>query len=92
MQQIEEESGHQRPNCRSLPENLSPEIGNGGRWHHVSKFSGAGFFRKLIAALEALDTNTPVRVEVIHGMARFTVAQSGSLLVELPLQDEVDRP
>ena len=46
------------------------------------------FFRRFVAALEALDINAPVRLETTQGAARFTDARSGLLLAELPLNDD----
>lgn len=52
--------------------------------------AGIDFFRPLVTALETLDARTPVRLETTEGMARFTVAQSGLLLAELPIPNDVD--
>jgi hypothetical protein len=46
------------------------------------------FFRRFVAALEALDVNAPVRLETTQWAARFTDARSGLLLAEMPLTDD----
>jgi hypothetical protein len=52
--------------------------------------AGVTFFRRLVAALEALDTSTLVRAEATPSMARFTIAHSGLLLAELPIGDDLN--
>jgi hypothetical protein len=47
------------------------------------------FFRRFVAALEALDVNAPVRLETTQAAARFTDARSGMLLAEMQLKDHI---
>jgi hypothetical protein len=47
------------------------------------------FFRRFVAALEALDVNAPVRLETTQATARFTDARSGMLLAEMRLKDDI---
>ena len=56
--------------------------------HGTTRPSAAAleFFRRFVAALEALDVNAPVRLEKTEGAARFTDARSGLLLAKTPLK------
>jgi hypothetical protein len=50
--------------------------------------AGLEFFKRLVAALEGLDPNAPVRLENPRGTWRFTDARSGLLLAEVPPKDD----
>jgi hypothetical protein len=57
--------------------------------HGTTQPNGAAleFVRRLVAALEALDVNAPVRLETTEGAARSTEPRSGLLLAELKDND-----
>jgi hypothetical protein len=47
--------------------------------------AGLEFSRRLVAALENIDADAPVRIETTQGAARFIDVRSGLLLAELPM-------
>ncbi len=45
------------------------------------------FMRRLVAALRAVDPNTPIRLDSTDGIARFINARTGQLMGEFLLRD-----
>lgn len=50
--------------------------------------AGLEFFKRFVAALEALEANALVRLDTNQGTARFTEARSGLLLGEVQIRDD----
>lgn len=48
---------------------------------------GLSFVRTLVANLESLDPDTPVRLEAFPERARFSNASTGMILAEIELSD-----
>jgi hypothetical protein len=51
--------------------------------------AGLAFLRRLVAALEALELNAPVRLETTQEVALFTDARTGLLLAEVQIGGDV---
>jgi len=51
--------------------------------------AAVAFFRRFVAALEALDVNAPVRLDTTQAAARFTDGRSGVLLAEMQLKHDI---
>jgi hypothetical protein len=56
----------------------------------VTRPSGAGleFYRRFVTALERIDRNEPVELEIHDGVASFTTASFGTLLAEIRFSDD----
>jgi hypothetical protein len=62
---------------------LRLEMAKDGTTHPSAK--AREFMETLVANLERLDRNTPVRLEIVCGVARFIDAVTGSVLGELKI-------
>lgn len=56
----------------------------------VTRPSGAGleFYKRFVAALEHIDSNEPVKLEIHEGVASFTAANFGTPLAEIRVADD----
>jgi hypothetical protein len=50
--------------------------------------AGLEFYKRFVAALEGIDSNTPVKLEIHDDVASFTDASSGTLLAEIRVAND----